>query len=210
MNVCIKCNSQYPDTERFCELDGSPLVSAADLSAIGDRRGVAPKPKASNAVLLAVALGGVVLGALLFLAYLAVTRKSENTNQANSNSNVTQQQVAVRPVVPIPEASRTPEEEASPSPSVEPSPSPQSTATPIQLSSNPVSTARASGQSGPVIIRLNTGVTIEADEAWQTGEGIWYRKSSILTLLDPKDVKAIEKVPPPSPPPGSPSPSPAH
>jgi hypothetical protein len=195
MKVCVKCNALFPDTERFCELDGTPLVSSEDLAAI-DRRGVAPRPPTGNRVLVAVALGGVVIGALLFLAYLALTRQPENANVTNSNTSVAQQQIPSRQIPPAPEASESPTPEASPSPSVEVSPSPQPSAT-IQLSSNPISTARASGQSGPVIIRLNTGVTIEADEAWQTGEGIWYRKSSILTLLDPKDVRAIEKVPPP-------------
>jgi|SRR5688572_16403701 len=197
MKVCVKCNSKFPDTEQFCELDGTPLVSAEDLSAIGDKRGVAPRPAVSNRVLVAVALGGIIIGALLFLTYLALTRRGETTNETNSNSSVAQQQIPSRPIQPAPESTQSPTPEASPSPSEEVSPSPQASASPIQLSSNPISTARASGQSGPVIIRLNTGVTIEADEAWQTGEGIWYRKSSILTLLDPKDVKVIEKVPPP-------------
>jgi len=209
MKVCLKCNSQFPDTERFCELDGNPLVSGEDLAAIGDRRGVAPRPKTSNRALIAVALGGLVLGALLFLAYLAMTRRTDNSNESTPTSPVAQQQIPSRPMPPIPEASVSPSAEPSASPSMEPSPSPQASATPIQLSSNPISTANARGQSGPVIIRLNTGVTIEADEAWQTGEGIWYRKSSVLTLLDPKDVKAIEKVPPPSPQPtAATSPSP--
>jgi hypothetical protein len=195
MKVCVKCNSQFPDTELFCELDGTPLVSAEELAAI-DRRGVAPRPATGNRALIAVALGGVVIGALLFLTYLAKTRQPENANVTNSNTSVAQQQISPRQIPPAPEASESPTPEASPSPSVDVSPSPQPSAT-IQLSSNPISTARASGQSGPVIIRLNNGLTIEADEAWQTGEGIWYRKSSILTLLDPKDVRAIEKVPPP-------------
>ncbi|HEX6729769.1 MAG TPA: hypothetical protein VF074_07150 [Pyrinomonadaceae bacterium] len=206
MKVCVKCNSQFPDTERFCELDGSPLVSSEDLAAI-DRRGVASRPATGNRVLVAVALGGIIIGALLFLAYLAMTRQPENANVTNSNTSVAQQQIPSRPIQPAPETSESPTPEASPSPSVDVSPSPQPSAT-IQLSSNPISTARASGQSGPVIIRLNTGVTIEADEAWQTGEGIWYRKSSILTLLDPKDVKVIEKVPPPPQPTSTASPSP--
>ena len=207
MKVCIKCNSRFSDTERFCELDGSPLVSAEDLSAIGDRRGMVPRPPASNRALVAVALGGVVVGALLFLIYLAMFRNGETSSESNSNITVAQPQIPSRPMPPLAEASVSPSvEEPSPSPSVEPSPSPQSTATPIQLSSNPISTARASGQSGPVIIRLNSGVTIEADEAWQTGEGIWYRKSSVLTLVDPKDVKAIEKVTPSPKPTTSPSP----
>jgi hypothetical protein len=209
MKVCIKCNSQFPDTERFCELDGTPLVSAEDLAAIHDRRGVAPQPAVSNRILVAVAVGGVVIGALLFLAYLVMMRETETPNEINTNSSVAQQQTPARPIQPAPEDDESPTPEPSPSPSVDVSPSPQATATPIQLSSNPISTARASGQSGPVIIRLNSGVRIEADEAWQTGEGIWYRKSSILTLLDPKDVKTIEKVAPqPQPTASTASPSP--
>ena len=211
MKVCIKCNSQFPDSERFCEIDGNPLVSSEDLAAIGDRRGIAPRPSSTNTgALIAVAAGGVFLGALLFFGYLGITRFRDNTTQttSNSNSTVAQQQVPSQPITAMPEASVAPSEEPSPSPSVDASPSPQATATPFQLSSNPISTATARGQSGPVIIRLHTGVTIEADEAWQTGEGIWYRKSSVLTLVDPKDVKTIEKVPPPAPPPAaSPTPS---
>ena len=204
MKVCLKCGSQFPDKERFCELDGDPLVSAEDLAAIGDRRGEvlrSAKPEVpgsakSTWVLLSMAVVGVVVGVFLFLAYLAMTSTLEPANESNSNTSVAQQQIPSRQIPPAPEATLSPTPEASPSPSVDVSPSPQPSAT-IQLSSNPISTARASGQSGPVIIRLNTGVTIEADEAWQTGEGIWYRKSSVLTLLDPKDVRAIEKVPPP-------------
>jgi len=36
-------------------------------------------------------------------------------------------------------------------------------------------------------------MTIEADEAWQTAEGVWYRKGGMLALLDPKDIKSVEK-----------------
>lgn len=199
MKVCLKCNSQFPDTERFCELDGATLVAAEDIIAIEERRPVAPRKDANTSILVAVALGGIAVGALLFLAYLAMTRKVETVNESNSSPSVAQQQIPSRPLPTLSEPNASPSAEPSPSPSIEPSPSPQNSATPLQLSSNPISTARASGQSGPVIIRLNSGITIEADEAWQTGEGIWYRKSSVLTLLDPKDVKAIEKVAPASP-----------
>jgi hypothetical protein len=209
MRVCLKCNSQFPDTERFCELDGTTLVAAEDIIAIGERTRVAPRTDASNRVLVAVALGGIVIGALLFLVYLAMTRRVETANESSPSPSVAQQQIPPRPMPPLSAATPSPSAEPSPSPSVDPSPSPQNSATPLQLSSNPISTARASGQSGPVIIRLHSGVTIEADEAWQTGEGIWYRKSSVITLLDPKDVKAIEKVAPASPQPTASTASPS-
>jgi hypothetical protein len=68
------------------------------------------------------------------------------------------------------------------------------------LSSNPISTAGdGKTKSGPVTIRLTDGSSIEADEAWQTGEGVWYRRRGIVTLLNPNQVKAIEKPAPATP-----------
>lgn len=46
-----------------------------------------------------------------------------------------------------------------------------------------------------MIIRLVSGAKIEAEEVWQTGEGVWYRKGTVISLLDPKNVKSIDKVP---------------
>ena len=40
-----------------------------------------------------------------------------------------------------------------------------------------------------------SGAKIEAEEVWQTGEGVWYRKGTVISLLDPKNVKSIDKVP---------------
>jgi hypothetical protein len=59
-----------------------------------------------------------------------------------------------------------------------------------------------------VVITLDSGVTIEADDAWQTGEGIWYRKHGVVALLDPKNVKTIKKASPEPQPSPSASPSP--
>ena len=52
---------------------------------------------------------------------------------------------------------------------------------------------------GQMIIHLVNGAKIEADEVWQTGEGIWYRKGSVMSLLDPKNVKSIDRLTPPAP-----------
>jgi hypothetical protein len=76
---------------------------------------------------------------------------------------------------------------------VEPSPSVQPTPAQPKLSTNPISTTHGQEPSGPVTIKLDGGVTIEADEAWQTAEGIWYRKGGMVSMLNPKDIKAIDK-----------------
>ena len=198
MRHCPECDSFFPDTEQFCEVDGTPLEKTV----------VVPQPK-SNAWLLPIgALIGILLAVLVFLVYFAMSRQTapENSNTISSTSSAQQQVVNPRQPAPLTtdNASPEPSEEPSASPSVEPSP--QSSPTQVELSgSDPISTAGGKG-SGPVVIRLQSGATIEADEAWQTGEGIWYRKHSIVSLLDPKNVKAIEKVSPAVQPSASPSP----
>jgi len=195
---CPECDSFFPDTEQFCEVDGTPLEKTV----------VVPQPK-SNAWLLPIgALIGILLAVLVFLVYFAMSRQTapENSNTISSTSSAQQQVVNPRQPAPLTTDNPSPEpsEEPSASPSVEPSP--QSSPTQVELSgSDPISTAGGKG-SGPVVIRLQSGATIEADEAWQTGEGIWYRKHSIVSLLDPKNVKAIEKVSPAAQPSASPSP----
>jgi len=53
-------------------------------------------------------------------------------------------------------------------------------------------------------------MNVEADEVWQTDDGIWYRRRGIATLLERKDVKAIERPDQKNPsPPVSPTPTPA-
>ena len=210
MKRCPECNSFFPNSEQFCELDGTPLETVDDASdAVRiDRPTAAPRSQSSGSLLTIGALLGLLLGVLLFLVYFAMTRQTaqENSN-TSSAASISPQQQPLRPLQPPANANPSPEPSAepSPSPSVQASPSPQNSATHVELSSsNPSSTATgARGRSEPVIIRLNSGATIEADEAWQTPEGIWYRKSSVVSLIDPKDVKAIEKVPPAVPQPSA-------
>ena len=203
MKRCPECDSLFPDTEYFCELDGTPLFAEDDSS-----KTMLPTPQphqaSSQRFFIVVALGGVVIGVLLFLIYLAMTRETppENQSVTNANTSVAQQPPPTRPLQLAPLPSVSPSAEPSVSPTPEPSPSPQSSPERIALSSNPISTA-AGGKTGPVIIKLNDGVTIEADEAWQTGEGIWYRRHGVVTLLNPNNVKAIENVPAASPQPSS-------
>lgn len=207
MKRCPECNSFFPDVEHYCELDGAVLVSA----------GEAPNPpvKSSRTLLPIGVLAGVLLGVLLSLVYFAMSRQpaEENSNTTSANSSARQQEfLQPQQPAPVTTASSSPEPsvEPSPSPSVE-TPSPQNSVAPVELSpSSPISTASgANGKSNPVVITLDSGATIEADDAWQTGEGIWYRKHGVVSLLDPKNVKTIKKVSPAEPQPSaSASPSP--
>ena len=208
MKRCPECNSYFPDAEQFCELDGTPLVNAED--APNPLPAAVPQPKSNLTLLPIGVLIGVLLGVLLVVVYFAMSRQTApETSNTNSSSSSAQQQI-INPRQPSLPADASPSLEPSvePSPSPSETPSPQSSPAQTELSSsNPISTAPGAKSSGPVVIRLNSGATIEADEAWQTGEGIWYRKHSVVSLLDAKNVKGIEKVAPAAAQPTS-SPSP--
>ena len=207
MKSCPQCNSMFPDEERFCELDGTPLVSEDELLPASVS---SPSRPRTNSILIVAAVLGLVVGVLPVLLYFSLTAKEgvQNANHLPANSTTTKQFPA-QLSQPAPVASPSPSVESSPSPSPESAPSPQSSPQRIELSSSPVSTAAGGkDKTGPVVIKLQNGVTIEADEAWQTGEGIWYRRGSIVTVIDPKEVKTIERLKPQSTPSSQPTASP--
>lgn len=188
MKQCPKCNAVFPDGDRFCEIDGTPLLPARNKN---------------NKTLTVVAVVGVSLGVLGVLAYLAFMGETAEPEPVSSSTVARQPFAPVERSTPRPptvEPSPSPSTEPSPSPSVAPSPSPQPSASIVQFSSNPIATsAGAPAVKGQMIISLTNGGKIEAEEVWQTGEGIWYRKGSVMSMLDPKNVKSIEKLNSPAP-----------
>jgi len=209
MKQCPKCNSSFPDTDKFCEVDGSILVVAEDPI-----RNTTSNSARDKKILPLLAVMGASFGVLLVLMYLTFLRARTPQEVSASSNNEPQLQVATSLPSPASTASLIspsvePSPSPSPSPSVQPSPSPQASATPVELNSTPIATTPgASAQTSQVIIRLINGGKIEADEVWQTGEGVWYRKGTVISLLDPKNVKSIDKVPAPLAPPLAPAPSP--
>ena len=187
MKQCPKCKSFFPDSDRFCDIDGTPLSVVEDKTP--DRK-----------VLPLIAVAGVAIGALLVVVYLTFLRGT-TTQEASANSTTESQPQLATVLPPAPsvepkpslsvEASPSPS--PSPSPSVEPSPSPQASTTPVAVNSGTPTTG-GPPLTGQLIIRLISGAKIEAEEVWQTGEGIWYRKGTVVSLLDPKSVKSIDKV----------------
>ena len=67
-----------------------------------------------------------------------------------------------------------------------------------RLTPGSVSAGASSGDTrGPVIVRLNNGAAIRADEAWEKSEGVWYRQGSVVTFLKRSEVRTIERLPSP-------------
>jgi len=185
MKQCPTCSATFADGDRFCEIDGTPLFAVRPLS------------NTTQKTLPIIAVIGVALGAFIAIFYLSFQGETDKPEPA-ANSTIARQQFVPR-VLPTPKAavepSPSPSIAPSPSPSVAASPSPQPSVSMTELSSSPITTrAGAPSVRGQMIIRLVNGAQIEADEVWQTGEGIWYRKGSVMSLLDPKNVKSIDKV----------------
>jgi hypothetical protein len=153
----------------------------------------------------------IALGLVLFLVYQWMTPETQNSSdQPATNLSVAQPQVPVPPLYSVPIASPSPSAEPSPSPSVMPSPAVQAEPARVALSSSPVSTGgNEKARRGQITIRLTNGTTVEADEVWETGEGIWYRRRGVVSLLERDKVKAIERaVEQASPSPSSPAATP--
>ena len=194
MKRCPQCNSLFPDEENFCEIDGTQLNSDTDAPRLPPAQTMAPAPTGDQSVQIILLVAAAIFGVLLVFGYLALTRQREQPGQSNLSSSAGQPQVVSTPIPATRIPTPTPSEEPSPSPSPSPTPSAQASSTPVQLSSNPISTNVVSREkSGPMRIQLDSGVTIEAEEVWQTGEGIWYRKGGVVSLIDPKHIKSIER-----------------
>ncbi len=234
MKLCPICESPFPDTDQFCELDGAQLVyddadenpnlaaprferdpqsrnaygvvEAAELQRYRQARG-----SESWKIVAGLAVASVLIGAVLLLVYQQMTGDSkEAVNGESSNVSAAQQQQRLLTTQPVALASVSPSPETSPSPTATPSPSANAEAARAVLSSSPVSTgADERLKGGTVVIRLTNGTSVEADEVWETGEGIWYRRSGLVTLLERNYVASIVRTPPASSPTATPVTSPS-
>ena len=204
MKRCPECDSSFPDTDKFCEFDGTTLVADYSESAVADNYQASREESAQGnwKTLAIIGVAGMALGVVLFVVYQRMTSEPP----AQSSNEPTANQAVVQPPAPL--ISFPPSISVSPSPTPEPSPSPSPTPSPaeparVTLSSSPLSTGGDDKARGQFTIQLTNGTSVEAEEVWETGEGIWYRRHGIVTLLQRNQVKAIEK-----PSPSTPSPAP--
>jgi cytoskeletal protein RodZ len=193
MKRCPECLFLYPDSDEKCDFDQTVLesVNDAEIEAATNP----PKPGRKRRKTLSVAaVGGLILGILVFAIYFAMSRQAQKTSAVAPQSPAPVTFTAPQPVVTAP----------SPSPSVSPSPSPSPS--PTKTSPNTVSTAHSRATSDPVstsgpgigtrqgskpVIMLTSGGKIDADEVWRTKDGVWYRRNGMVTLLKRNQVKAI-------------------
>jgi hypothetical protein len=193
MKRCPQCDFIYLDTDEVCDLDGAKLILVADselaLNEIAKAKPAAPLFN-SRPLLIAI-VGCVLVGALLFGAYVFLAKARQQT-QAQTPVQPIQQNLPTAVTVSV-----APTPEPSPSPSAAPvvSPEPAQVEQPkrVALSKKPVSTSADNNASRQIWIKLSNGSRIEADEVWRTKEGVWYRRDGMVTLIKANRVKAIEK-----------------
>ena len=189
MKRCPQCLFLYPDSDERCDFDKTPL-EVIDESALD--AAIRPVKRARLPLWVMI---GLILGALVFVSYFAVNYQNRKATVEAATPSV--------PAAPSPTPATTPSPSAvsspSPSPSPSPSQSPKSQAAGVatahsRSTSDPVSTSgpgMGTRQGGKPVIVLASGGKIEADEAWRTKDGVWYRRNGIVTLLKTGQVKAI-------------------
>ena len=226
MKHCPQCDSSFPDTDQYCEVDGTPLISdfsyrmaapvferepvnASEVTEEVRPLNYRPARESQTWKIFAISAVAVVATATaLFFIYQQTQSPNEVSSDDSSNASATQQSLPIMTARPAPFAGVSPSPEASPSPSPSPSPSAQSDAGRVVLSSSPVSTGVDEVLKSSVVIRLTSGTNVEADEVWETGEGIWYRHKGVVTLLERNQVASIVRTPPATSPTATPVTSP--
>jgi hypothetical protein len=221
MKLCPQCDFIYEDDQIVCDMDGKELV-------LDPARGVSATPvmvsdglpmestgrRWRNFALLTV----FVIAALVIVIYLA--RANELRSHRDIPPQSTAGDISLQPSpselvsTQAPSADTAlPEQSPEQANELSIAETDQTTAGSLASSSStskeslahtrltpgPVTAGVPSGNSrGPVIVRLNNGASIRADEAWEKREGIWYRQGGVVTFLKRSQVRAIERLPSPS------------
>jgi hypothetical protein len=190
MKQCPECNELFDDQKAFCDMDGSELSAAANVPSSGN----------SSVWVTGVigALIGVIICVLLYMLFLLPGRRNDleqerRAAQTKETTAVKPGQVALVPAnnhaTETPSPTESPVEETpSPSPAV-----PAATPPPAALNNGPIATGTtrewASGEHA--IIKLKDGSTVEADAAWEDAQGIWFRRSGLVSFVEKSRVEAI-------------------
>jgi hypothetical protein len=211
MKRCPQCEFIYPDRDDQCDFDQTPLVSVteseiaaitntperpvlADLAATYSRKF---KIRRNRRTLPIAAALGLLLGLISVVIYFAFYRQLSSRQPDAPTSQVTISSDAVAL-----SASPLPSPTISNSPSPEPVVSDQNSQSPNSKISTAHSTTRLNPvsagpprtetfSSGKPVIVLTSGGRIEADAAWRTKDGVWYRRNGVVTLIKGNRVKGI-------------------
>lgn len=195
MKQCPVCNEVFDPQKAFCDMDGSPLV---DPDLVNSNK--------TSSAWITGAIGGfigVILCIFLYIGFLAPSQKdAQQQPPTQTAETVKTNHVAKAPSnsqLPADETA-TPEEEASPEPSPSPeetaAATPASTPAPAALNNGPIATGGKSiGTGERAIIKMKDGSSVEADAAWEDAQGVWFRRSGLVSFVEKSRVEAITEPP---------------
>ena len=205
MKRCPECYELYDDGLRFCETDGQKLLDDPAYSPERKVETVSP-PRNGSSWWLAATLGvliGIVFGGSFFAVVMFMSKSDNDEHPAKSEAAETKQPVLPERRVAAQTSAPTPEPDESPSPApeeqpqTEPSP-PTNTDTKTasaQLNQGPISTGEKTttgeDENTRTIIEMNDGSTLDVEAAWEDKQGIWYRRSGLVSFVDSSRVKSI-------------------
>jgi hypothetical protein len=201
MKQCPECNELFDDQKAFCDMDGSALVDQAD--SVRAALSQATPPSGNSSVWVTGMIGGmigIIVCVLLYLVFLAPDRNALDQDgraiETKETTPAKPSQVAVAPSnnqlpateAPSPTETETPAEVASPSPAAPASTPPPA---PAALNHGPIATGTRELPTERAIIKMKDGSTVEADAAWEDAQGIWFRRSGVVSFVDKSKVEAI-------------------
>jgi len=209
MKQCPECNEVFDNQKAFCDMDGAELVKLTDSPRAISETKPAPGPTPVWVTGVIGGLIGIIICVLLYIAFLAPSRETslqdnqnnQNTETAPSKSN----QIAVAP----PSSQLAPSETASPTETASPaaaeaspeaSPAASAAPSPAVVNHGPIATGdKSAANAERTIIKMKDGSSLEADAAWEDKQGIWFRRSGVVSFLDKSKVEAIIEASPKRP-----------
>ena len=204
MKRCPQCYELHDNSNRFCERDGHELLTdpsyapetVVPILATGAQRQWLPA--AAFGVLI-----GLIVGAGIFLPISLLSRSAPPEPQAQRQASELPTKALPNRIATASNTAPTPAAEESPSPdseAAEATPSPAATTdnktVAVQLNQGPISTGqktKPSESEGGVqtVIEMTDGSTLDVDAAWEDKQGIWYRRSGLVSFVESSRVKAI-------------------
>jgi hypothetical protein len=191
MKRCPECYEAYDDGLKFCETDGHELLADPAYSPKPEVV-VVDRPPDRASWWPAASFGVLIVSTPGPNEAPARTQATEVRDSALPSRAVARTNSAPTPEPepsPSPEASEEAEAEASPPTNTE-------TTTAAQLNQGPISTGQKTSSADPdsaaqTVIEMNDGSTLDVEAAWEDKQGIWYRRSGLVSFVDSSRVKAI-------------------
>jgi len=205
MKQCPTCKEQFEDSQNFCDTDGAALRDETEmLREALNTHAVSATPPAPQKIWPIITIG-ILIGVIICLgAYVLMLTKSsqnaEDTTKKSATAKLSTSAQSTQPVPVRPEALPAATVEQ-PSPEASPTESPSATPAEValkpqepsaSLNDSPISTNRQEGEKrGRTVIKLKSGVRVEADAAWADRMGIWYRQGGLVSYVERDRIESI-------------------